>query len=53
LDVVIDVSGGQRRVAYLRDITKMGMPFKFEMESPEKPDKRDDRTARAKEYPHG
>lgn len=29
LDVAIDVSGGQKRITYLRDITKLGPPFVF------------------------
>lgn len=29
LEVAIDVSGGQKRITYLRDITKLGLPFAF------------------------
>jgi hypothetical protein len=53
LDVVIDVSGGERHVTYLRDITRLGMPFKFEQENPADPNSRDDRTARARNPRHG
>jgi len=30
LDVLIDLAGGQPRVAYLRDITRLGLPFRLE-----------------------
>jgi type II secretory pathway component PulK len=30
LDVLIDLSGGKPRIAYLRDITRLGLPFRLE-----------------------
>ena len=30
LDVLIDLASGQPRVAYLREITRLGLPFRLE-----------------------
>ncbi|MSU60841.1 MAG: hypothetical protein EXS31_00345 [Pedosphaera sp.] len=37
LDVIIDLSGGEPRVSYLRDLTRLGIPFALEAERTEAP----------------
>jgi hypothetical protein len=37
-DVAVDLAGGQHRVTYLRDITRLGMPFKLRPSNPSNPE---------------
>lgn len=38
LEVIIDVAGGQPRIAYLRDITRLGLPFSIDATDESQPE---------------